>query len=189
MFAAVDHKSDSGSVYRRLSAGWRAISRTWWTTEVRWSGETCHSVGRWDLSDVWSGVVGELQRQSCFTCMETTWEKMASGMASRTDSSQIETAFRHVQNTALDVWMSIGLTMALYLRDTERETTFKQKNSAADMFPCSDNLKYVTRDAVGGRWTLRGCVESSRLYRLWGENKMKHCLLDKQPDDVRHQPH
>lgn len=51
-----------------------------------------------------------------FTCMETTWEKMASGTARSTDSSQMETAFRHVQKTALDVWMSIGFTMALYLR-------------------------------------------------------------------------
>ncbi len=56
-----------------------------------------------------------------FTCMETTCEKMASGTASRTDSSQIETALRHVQKTALDVWMSIGFTIALYLTDTERE--------------------------------------------------------------------
>lgn len=46
---------------------------------------------------------------------------MASGTARRTDSSQIETAFRHVQKTALDVWMSIGFTMALYLMDTERD--------------------------------------------------------------------
>lgn len=51
---------------------------------------------------------------------------MASGTASRTDSSQIETAFRHVQKTALDVWMSIGFTMALYLAaDTESETAAK----------------------------------------------------------------
>lgn len=61
----------------------------------------------------------------CFTCMETTCEKMASGTASRTDSSQIETAFRHVQKTALDVWMSIGFTIALYLTATERELRVK----------------------------------------------------------------
>lgn len=58
-----------------------------------------------------------------FTCMETTCEKMASGTANRTDSSQIETAFRHVQKTALDVWMSIGFTIALYLMETGRETS------------------------------------------------------------------
>lgn len=53
------------------------------------------------------------------TCMETSCEKTASGTASRTDSSQMEAAFRHVQKTALDVWMSIGFTMALYLKDAE----------------------------------------------------------------------
>lgn len=54
---------------------------------------------------------------------------MASGTASRTDSSQIETAFRHVQKTALDVWMSIGLTIALYLTETERQTSIKRLQS------------------------------------------------------------
>ncbi len=57
------------------------------------------------------------------TCMGTTCEKMASGTASRMDSSQMETALRHVQKTALDVWMSIGFTMALYLTETEEEET------------------------------------------------------------------
>lgn len=53
--------------------------------------------------------------------METTSEKTASGMASRTDSNQIETAFKQVQKTALEVWMSIGFTMALYLMDKRRQ--------------------------------------------------------------------
>lgn len=58
--------------------------------------------------------------------METTCEKTASGTASRTDSSQIETAFRHVQKTALDVWMSIGFTIALYLMETQRDGVQRQ---------------------------------------------------------------
>lgn len=45
----------------------------------------------------------------------TTCEKIASGTASRIEKNQMDTALRHVQKTALDVWMSIGLTMALYL--------------------------------------------------------------------------
>lgn len=61
--------------------------------------------------------------------METTWEKTASGTASRTDSSQIETAFRQVQKTALEVWMSIGLTMALYLMEEEEEEQLLVKPS------------------------------------------------------------
>lgn len=57
-------------------------------------------------------------RPACrVTCMVTTWEKIASGMASRMEKSQMDTAFRHVQKTALEVWMSIGLTMALYLEN------------------------------------------------------------------------
>lgn len=62
--------------------------------------------------------------------MDTTCEKMASGTASRTDSNQMDTAFRQVQKTALDVWMSIGFTMALYLTDTQRDgiTSQKKKN-------------------------------------------------------------
>ena len=48
-------------------------------------------------------------------CVSVTCEKMASGTASRIDTPQIEPAFRQVQNTALEVWISIGFTMALYL--------------------------------------------------------------------------
>lgn len=54
---------------------------------------------------------------------------MASGTANRTDSSQIETALRHVQKTALDVWMSMGFTMALYLMETERDICYTSNNN------------------------------------------------------------
>lgn len=63
--------------------------------------------------------------------MVTTWEKIASGMASRMEKSQMDTAFRHVQKTALEVWMSIGLTMALYLekeKDKQKKEKIEKKN-------------------------------------------------------------
>lgn len=63
--------------------------------------------------------------------METTCEKTASGTASRKDSSQMETAFRQVQKTALEVWMSIGLTMALYLMEEEEEELLLKASDVA----------------------------------------------------------
>lgn len=81
------------------------------------------------------GDDGAVPRPACRgTCMVTTWEKIASGTASRMEKSQMDTAFRHVQKTALEVWMSIGLTMALYLEKQKiekangREKTEIQKN-------------------------------------------------------------
>lgn len=63
------------------------------------------------------------------TCMVTTWEKIASGTASRMEKSQMDTALRHVQKTALEVWMSIGLTMALYLVKKKIEKTIQKRNN------------------------------------------------------------
>lgn len=64
------------------------------------------------------------------TCMATTCEKTASGTASRMERSQMDTAFKHVQKTALEVWMSIGLTMALYL---EKEKKNEEKEEKEEM--------------------------------------------------------
>lgn len=82
--------------------------------------------------------------------MVTTCEKTASGTASRMERSQMDTAFRHVQKTALEVWMSIGLTMALYLekdKKNEEEEEKKEKMVAASL--CQD-VHFLPPPAGGG---------------------------------------
>ncbi|KAG8535346.1 hypothetical protein GDO81_028758 [Engystomops pustulosus] len=56
-----------------------------------------------------------------------TSENTASGTAKSIDMIQMAVAFIHVHRTALDVWMSIGFTIALYLKEGKIYITKVQK--------------------------------------------------------------
>lgn len=75
------------------------------------------------------------------TCIMTTWEKIASGTASRMEKSQMDTAFRQVQKTALEVWMSIGLTMALYLEGKDKQDMEKIEKRGKEEDPKEQKIQ------------------------------------------------